>query len=39
MLSAHEDGAALRDQAVLVRAAHHSDLLEIELSRRGSPVT
>jgi DNA helicase-2/ATP-dependent DNA helicase PcrA len=32
VLAAHEDGAALRDQAVLVRAAHHSDILEIELS-------
>ena len=27
----------LRDQAVLVRAAHHSDLLEIELAARGIP--
>ena len=32
-----EDGAALRDQAVLVRAAHHSDILEIELSARKIP--
>jgi DNA helicase II / ATP-dependent DNA helicase PcrA len=37
VLAAHEDGAALRDQAVLVRAAHHSDLLEIELSARKIP--
>ena len=37
MLDAHEDGAALRDQAVLVRAAHHSDILEIELSARKIP--
>ena len=37
VLDAHEDGAALRDQAVLVRAAHHSDLLEIELSARKIP--
>jgi DNA helicase-2/ATP-dependent DNA helicase PcrA len=37
VLEAHEDGAALRDQAVLVRAAHHSDLLEIELSARKVP--
>jgi len=36
-LDAHEDGAALRDQAVLVRAAHHSDLLEIELGARKIP--
>src|SRR5258708_13416455 len=27
----------LRDQAVLVRSAHHSDVLEIELSARGIP--
>jgi DNA helicase-2/ATP-dependent DNA helicase PcrA len=37
VLSAYEDGAALRDQAVLVRAAHHSDILEIELSARNIP--
>ncbi len=37
VLDAHEDGAALRDQAVLVRAGHHSDLLEIELSARKIP--
>ena len=37
ILEAHEDGAALRDQAVLVRAAHHSDMLEIELSARKVP--
>ena len=37
VLDAHEDGAALRDQAVLVRAAHHSDVLEIELSARKIP--
>jgi DNA helicase II / ATP-dependent DNA helicase PcrA len=37
VLDAHEDGAALRDQAVLVRAAHHSDMLEIELSARKIP--
>ena len=37
MLDAHEDGAALRDQAVLVRAAHHSDILEIELTARKIP--
>jgi DNA helicase II / ATP-dependent DNA helicase PcrA len=37
VLEAHEDGAALRDQAVLVRAAHHSDVLEIELSARRIP--
>ena len=27
----------LRDQAVLVRSAHHSDVLEIELTARGIP--
>ncbi len=37
VLDAHEDGAALRDQAVLVRAAHHSDIVEIELSARKIP--
>jgi DNA helicase II / ATP-dependent DNA helicase PcrA len=37
VLEAHEDGAALRDQAVLVRAGHHSDMLEIELSARKIP--
>jgi len=37
VLDAHEDGAALQDQAVLVRAAHHSDILEIELSARKIP--
>ena len=37
VLDAHEEGAALRDQAVLVRAAHHSDILEIELSARKIP--
>ena len=38
VLEAHEDGTALRDQAVLVRAGHHSDILEIELSRAQDPV-
>ncbi|MBV9854277.1 MAG: ATP-dependent helicase [Streptosporangiaceae bacterium] len=37
VLGACEDGAALRDQAVLVRAAHHSDILEIELGARRIP--
>jgi DNA helicase II / ATP-dependent DNA helicase PcrA len=37
VLAAVEDGVSLRDQAVLVRAAHHTDLLEIELSARGIP--
>ncbi len=37
VLAAHESGLDLRQQAVLVRAAHHSDVLEIELSARGIP--
>jgi DNA helicase-2/ATP-dependent DNA helicase PcrA len=37
ILADHESGVRLQDQAVLVRAAHHSDLLEIELSARGIP--
>jgi DNA helicase-2/ATP-dependent DNA helicase PcrA len=37
VLDAHEDGAALRDQAVLIRASSHSDILEIELSARKIP--
>src|SRR5205807_5389402 len=31
------DGVRLRDQAVLMRAAHHSDLLELELATRRVP--
>jgi DNA helicase-2/ATP-dependent DNA helicase PcrA len=37
ILAAHENGTDLRDQAVLVRTAHHSDVLEIELAARGIP--
>src|SRR5215510_2651608 len=37
VLDASEGGTELRDQAVLVRAAHHSDVLEIELAARGVP--
>jgi DNA helicase-2/ATP-dependent DNA helicase PcrA len=37
ILESVEDGAALQDQAVLVRAGHHSDILEIELSARKIP--
>jgi DNA helicase II / ATP-dependent DNA helicase PcrA len=37
VLEAHEAGRALQDQAVLVRAAHHSDVLEVELTARGIP--
>jgi DNA helicase II / ATP-dependent DNA helicase PcrA len=37
VLDAYEEGTPLRDQAVLVRASHHSDILEIELSARHIP--
>jgi DNA helicase-2/ATP-dependent DNA helicase PcrA len=37
VLDAHECGRMLREQAVLVRAAHHSDVLEVELTARGIP--
>ena len=37
VLAHREAGLRLRDQAVLVRAAHHSDALEIELARRRIP--
>ncbi|MGH3281223.1 MAG: ATP-dependent helicase, partial [Trebonia sp.] len=37
VLEAHEAGADLHDQAVLMRAATHSDVLEVELSVRGIP--
>jgi DNA helicase-2/ATP-dependent DNA helicase PcrA len=37
VLARREEGSLLRDQAVLVRAGHHSDLLELELSRRKIP--
>ena len=37
ILAHREEGIALREQAVLVRAAHHSDLLELELSQRRIP--
>ncbi|HTJ45515.1 MAG TPA: ATP-dependent helicase [Kofleriaceae bacterium] len=39
VLANREDGLALRDQAVLMRAAHHSDRLELELGRRRIPYT
>jgi len=32
-----EQGVALKNQAILFRASHHSDHLEIELSRRNIP--
>jgi DNA helicase-2/ATP-dependent DNA helicase PcrA len=37
ILEQHERGVALRNQAVLFRAAHHSDLLELELGARRIP--
>jgi len=37
VLAYREAGLALRDQAVLMRAAHHADLLELELGRRRIP--
>ena len=37
ILAHREEGIPLMQQAVLVRAAHHSDRLEIELGRRGIP--
>ena len=37
VLAHREEGIALRDQAVLMRAAHHSDALELELSTRRIP--
>jgi DNA helicase-2/ATP-dependent DNA helicase PcrA len=37
ILGHRERGTALREQAVLFRAGHHSDLLEVELTRRNIP--
>jgi len=37
ILAAYETGVELRQQAVLVRAGHHSDLVEIELAVRKVP--
>ena len=37
VLEAREQGSLLRDQAVLARTSHDSDLLELELTRRGVP--
>ena len=37
VLATRETGVPLKRQAVLFRTAHHSDLLEIELSRRNIP--
>src|SRR4051794_38654274 len=37
VLEARENGMDLRDQAVLMRTSHDSDLLELELTRRRIP--
>jgi DNA helicase-2/ATP-dependent DNA helicase PcrA len=37
ILEHREQGVPLKAQAVLFRAAHHSDLLEVELTRRNIP--
>jgi len=37
ILERHERGVPLREQAVLVRTGHHSDLLELELTARNIP--
>ena len=37
ILAHREEGILLKEQAVLVRAAHHSNLLELELGRRRIP--
>jgi ATP-dependent DNA helicase UvrD/PcrA len=37
VLAEHERGLAMREQAVLMRTTHHSDLLELELGRRRIP--
>jgi DNA helicase-2/ATP-dependent DNA helicase PcrA len=37
ILANREAGMALRDQAVLMRASHHSSQLEVELTRRNIP--
>lgn len=37
VLEHYERGLALRNQAVLFRSSHHSDLLELELRRRAVP--
>lgn len=37
VLQSREQGVLLRRQAVLFRSAHHSDVLELELTRRNIP--
>jgi ATP-dependent DNA helicase UvrD/PcrA len=37
VLAEHEQGTALKQQAALMRAGYHSDLLELELTKRRIP--
>src|SRR5207248_9221014 len=37
VLQQRERGVVLREQAVLFRTGHHSDVLEVELARRNIP--
>ncbi|MEQ8860395.1 MAG: ATP-dependent helicase [Pseudomonadales bacterium] len=37
ILEKREEGTPLKQQAVLMRSAHHSDALEVELTRRNIP--
>src|SRR5258708_16959113 len=37
MLATREIGGSLKRHAVLFRSSHHSDLLEVELTRRNIP--
>jgi len=37
VLGTREEGVALKEQAVLFRSSHHSDVLELELVRRNIP--
>ena len=37
ILAARETGGSLRRHAILFRSSHHSDVLEVELSRRNIP--
>jgi DNA helicase-2/ATP-dependent DNA helicase PcrA len=37
VLENRENGSLLKHQAILFRASHHSDLLEVELTRRNIP--
>jgi DNA helicase-2/ATP-dependent DNA helicase PcrA len=37
VLARYEEGVPLKAQAVLFRAGHHSDMLEVELARRNIP--